>query len=290
MRMQKYIIIFVSILFMASCATQKKATDRNDVSSSVSTEHVAIQKLNYVRKVTDNATYSQNIVSKIGLTIGAMGKKTSVEGKLQMRKNQVVRITLSPLGIMEVGRLEFTPDYVLVVDRINKEYVKASYNDLDFLRDNGLDFYSLQALFWNQLFLPNTDRLTDSVLRNFDVDLNATANRKVMMKSKDLQFTWITTPESGRIDAAQVEFGKGTAHSSTASWEYSGFTPLGKKQFPMNQVLSFSSSALKNGAKLSMTIKMKKITSDNDWETKTTLSGKYKEVNAEDILGKLMSM
>ena len=39
-----------------------------------------------------------------------------------------------------------------------------------------------------------------------------------------------------------------------------------------------------------MTIKMKKITSDNDWETKTTLSGKYKEVNAEDILGKLMSM
>lgn len=290
MRMQKYIIIFASILFMASCATQKKATDKNYVSSSVSTEHVAIQKLNYVRKVTDNATYSQNIVSKIGLTIGAMGKKTSVDGKLQMRKNQVVRITLSPLGIMEVGRLEFTPDYVLVVDRINKEYVKASYNDLDFLRDNGLDFYSLQALFWNQLFLPNTDRLTDSVLRNFDVDLNATANRKVMMKSKDLQFTWITTPESGRIDAAHVVFGKGTAHSSTASWEYSGFTPLGKKQFPMNQVLSFSSSALKNGAKLSMTIKMKKITSDNDWETKTTLSGKYKEVNAEDILGKLMSM
>lgn len=290
MRMQKYIIIFASILFMASCATQKKATDKNNFSSSVSTEHVAIQKLNYVRKVTDNATYSQNIVSKIGLTIGAMGKKTSVDGKLQMRKNQVVRITLSPLGIMEVGRLEFTPDYVLVVDRINKEYVKASYNDLDFLRDNGLDFYSLQALFWNQLFLPNTDRLTDSVLRNFDVDLNATANRKVMMKSKDLQFTWITTPESGRIDAAQVVFGKGTAHSSTASWEYSGFTPLGKKQFPMNQVLSFSSSALKNGAKLSMTIKMKKITSDNDWETKTTLSGKYKEVNAEDILGKLMSM
>ena len=42
-----------------------------------------------------------------------------------------------------------------------------------------------------------------------------------------------------------------------------------------------------NHLHLSMTIKMKKITSDNDWETKTTLSGKYKEVNAEDILGKL---
>ena len=290
MKMQKYIIIFAAILFMASCATQKKATDKTNISTSVSTEHVAIQKLNYVRKVTDNATYSQNIVSKVALTIGAMEKSTSVDGKLQMRKNQVVRITLSPLGIMEVGRLEFTPEYVLVVDRINKEFVKASYNDLDFLRDNGLDFYSLQALFWNQLFLPNTDRLTDSALRDFDVDLNAEANRKVMMKSKDLQFTWITTPESGRINAAKVEFGRGTAHSSTASWEYSGFTALGKKQFPMNQVLSFSSRALKNGAKLSMTIRMKKITSDNDWEAKTTLSGKYKEVSAEEILGKLMSM
>lgn len=58
----------------------------------------------------------------------------------------------------EVGRLEFTPDYVLVIDRMHKEYLKGDYNQLDFLRDNGLNFYSLQALFWNQALPPgNTE-------------------------------------------------------------------------------------------------------------------------------------
>lgn len=288
--MKKYIYLFAILLAMASCASKKNIVSGGNVSSVLNGENVAIQKLNYVRKVSDNAVYAQNIVSKIGFTLNAMGKKTSVDGKLQMRKNEVIRITLSPLGIMEVGRLEFTPDYVLVLDRINKQYVKASYKDLDFLRDNGLDFYSLQALFWNQLFLPNTERLTDSDLRTFDVDLSATADRKVTMATKDLHFTWNTTPETGNINAAQVEFGKGTSHASTASWEYSDFAALGKKQFPMNQVLSFSSNALQSGAKMSMTIKMKKISTENDWDAKTTVSDKYKLVSVEDVFGRLMSM
>ena len=37
----------------------------------------------------------------------------------------MIRIQLTPLGLMEAGRIEFTKDYVLVVDRINKEYIKA---------------------------------------------------------------------------------------------------------------------------------------------------------------------
>ena len=90
-----------------------------------------------------------------------------------MRKNEVIRVVLSPLGIMEVGRVEFTPDYVLVIDRLHKQYVKATYNDLSFLKNNGLNFYSLQALFWNELFLPGNNQLTVNMLDKFDSESSA---------------------------------------------------------------------------------------------------------------------
>ncbi len=72
-----------------------------------------------------------------------------------MRKDEVIRIQLFiPILGTEVGSLEFTPDYVLIIDRLHKEYIKADYTQVDFLKKQGINFYSLQALFWNQLLLP----------------------------------------------------------------------------------------------------------------------------------------
>ena len=71
-----------------------------------------------------------------------MGSKdVTVPGSVHMRKDKVIRIQLFvPLLGSEIGRLEFTPDYVLVMDRFNRQYVKGDYNQLDFLRDNGISF------------------------------------------------------------------------------------------------------------------------------------------------------
>lgn len=50
-----------------------------------------------------------------------------------------------PILGTEVGRIEFAKDYVLFVDRMHKEYVKAKYSDVGFLRDNGINFYSASS-------------------------------------------------------------------------------------------------------------------------------------------------
>ncbi len=102
-----------------------------------------------------------------------------------MRRDEVIRITITPFGIMEAGRIEFTPDYVLVVDRINKQYIKATYSDVDFLKANGMDFYTLQALFWNELFMPSKQSVAESDLSAFSVNMQVTADRPITLKAKD---------------------------------------------------------------------------------------------------------
>ena len=162
-------------LLFAACAT-KKAMVSSSTSSSDTTmkthknnENNAFQKLNFIQKVADNAVYATDIVGDLKLNIKANGRDISVPGSLHMRKNQVIRIQVFiPILGTEVGRLEFTPDYVLLIDRLHKEYIQANYQQLDFLKNNGLNFYSLQSLFWNQLFVPGTNQLTSDLLQRFD--------------------------------------------------------------------------------------------------------------------------
>ena len=241
-----------------------------------------------MRKVYNNATNAKNIVSKIDFTIDAKGKNISVDGRIYMRKDEVIRVVLAPFGIMEVGRVEFTPEYVLVVDRMHKQYVKATYNDLSFLKNNGLNFYSLQALFWNELFLPGTNRLTDNMLDKFDSDLSAGTQRKVRTKSGSLNFEWDTTVASGRIDAANVTYGTGTANASSASWKYDTFSALGSKTFPARQSVSFTGKTGKTNSTIKVDIRMKKLTTDSNWETHSSVSDKYTKVSAEEALKILM--
>ena len=62
----------------------------------------------------------------------------------------MIRITVVPYGIMEAARLEFTPQEVLLIDRINRQYVKAKYEDVPFLKKYNLNFQSLQQRFWEE--------------------------------------------------------------------------------------------------------------------------------------------
>jgi hypothetical protein len=279
------VLFLFSLLFLTSCGTKKTIESPSPV-KTVDTS--TLKKLDYVRKVYSNATNSKNLVSKIDFTIDAMGKNISVDGKIYMRKDEVIRVVLSPFGLMEVGRVEFTPDYVLVVDRMHKQYVKATYNELSFLKNNGLNFYSLQALFWNELFLPGNDKLTDKLLDKFDAEISTNAQRKVTAKSGNLNFVWDTTSSNGRINAANVAYGTGTANASNASWQYDSFSALGSKQFPAYHAISFASKAVKSNSTMKVNIRMKKLTTDSNWETRSTVSEKYTKVNAEEALKKIL--
>ena len=277
--------ILCSIL-LVSCGTKK-----NIESSGVGTKSIdntVIRNTEYIRKVYSNATNVKNIVSKIDFSIDANGKNISVDGRIYMRKDEVIRVVLAPFGIMEVGRVEFTPEYVLVVDRMHKQYVKATYNDLAFLKNNGLNFYSLQALFWNELFLPGNNQLTVNMLDKFDSESSAGPQRKVKVKSGNLNFEWDTTAATGRIDAANVAYGTGSANASNASWKYDTFSALGSKMFPALHSVSFSGKTGNKNSNIHVNIRMKKLTTDSNWETRSSVSDKYAKVNAEEALKKIM--
>ncbi len=280
-------------LIFGACASKKVVSNDGKVGTTTlkAEQSEAVKKLTFVQKVADNAVYAKNITSKIDFTINAGGKDISVDGTLRMRKDEVIRIQLAPFGLVEVGRVEFTPDYVLLVDRIHKEYIKADYNQVSFLKDNGLNFYSLQALFWNQLFIPGQQQVSESSLKTFDANLNALGSTvPVLLKQNNLSFTWNADKLNGQISSADIVYKSKSTGTSKVNWNYADFKQVGSKKFPGLQTINVSTTAMKNNNKASVVLKLKNIGTDSNWETQSTVSDKYKKVSVEDVLRKIMSL
>lgn len=273
-------------LAMAGCGSKKAATE--GTSSSVDKHNGGnVQALAFVQKVANQKVSTQNIVGKMSLNVQIGSKNITVPGSLHMRYGEVIRIqAFIPLLGSEVGRIEFTPDYVLVIDRMHKEYIKEDYNKVDFLKNNGLNFYSLQALFWNQLFMPGTTSISDANLLDFGVT-EAGNSKNITLKKGNLNIVWNADNANGRISAAKATYSNLTQGKSSLNWTYSNFKAVAGKMFPAYQKFTFATTAIKNQSNISLTIDMDGVKTDSKWEAKSEISKRYKKIEATDVFGKL---
>ena len=287
-----FLWLMLMALVVVSCGTKKTVVDNStDVKTVTGTEDAEQLKLNYMRRVYDNAVYTQNIVSNIDFSIDTGSKDISVGGSLHMRKDDVIRIQLTAFGLMEVGRLEFTKDYVMIVDRIHKEYIKADYNKVSFLQRNGLNFYSLQALFWNMLFMPGTKTVTDDMLKQFALNLqSSSAMVPVNLKQGNMSYVWQTESKTGQIKQTEITYADKSSGTTKIICKYDDFMPVGTKMFPHMLTLNGKTQATQKPRDVKVGIKLKGVKMDKDWETRTTLSGKYKAVSVEEVLEKITSL
>ena len=289
------ITVVCLILFVASCGTKKAVVGKSTPNAPAVAKgegSVVLQKLAFVQMVSDRQLYQKNIVADMSFNIQAGTKNITVPGSLHMRKDEVVRLQLFiPLLGSEVGRLEFTPDYVLVVDRIHKEYIKADYTQLDFLQENGLDFYSLQALFWNQLLLPGNKKVGEGDLQQFDADLTKQGSTvPVSLKNGKMTFCWNTDKNDGRILSTVVEYLSAAHGKSNLTWKYSNFQPVGVKSFPASQEFTFITNVGGKPQAGTVTIDMDDISTHANWDSRSTVSPKYKQVEAKDVFDKILKM
>ena len=104
-------------LFLTSCHTHKQVVkDAPVLSSEESIENAAI-----LDKVTSNAQPAQFFTSKLKFSVEYGSQQMSLTGNLRMKRDDVIQMQLMAFGFVEAARLEFTKDYVLIIDRINKQ-------------------------------------------------------------------------------------------------------------------------------------------------------------------------
>lgn len=152
----KTIILAAAVATLASCGSSKKAaeTTSTDVLQTATTSQ---------QTVTPVITVSQ-FISDLDLSIGFGNDNYDLGGKIAMKRDKVVRMNLTFMGFIEVGIIEFTPNYILIVNRMGKEFTKASYTSIDALKKNNINFETIQTMAWEKLYPKDGKKIKDSDL------------------------------------------------------------------------------------------------------------------------------
>ena len=277
---------------------QKQTTSRTDKQEKEQTAEAddavsetadsLVNKEEFLQRVNDNAQHARFITSKIKFSVEVGNREMTLTGNLKMKRDDVIRLQLMAFGFVEAGRLEFTPEYVLIVDRINKQFLKVPYAQLDFLRNSGIDFYMLQSLFWNELFQPGVSRLADRHLNRYEAEVGADNDVVITLENQKLSYRWLADHVAACVKTANVKYDDHFSGSYQLNWDYTDFktVPNSKKTFPMQHNVRFTTP--QKEVKFKMILNY--MGSDTDWETRTQLSGKYRQVPVDEILRRFMSL
>ena len=283
--MKLYRIVKVAMLALplvfAACGSHKKT-----IKTPVSMTPDVRERVNFISSVQENAQTAKFITSKVKFSVEVGPQKLTLTGNLKMKRDDVIRLQLMAFGFVEAGRLEFTPDYVLIIDRINKQYLKVPYAHLDFLRNSHIDFYVIQSLFWNELFQPGKSHLTDSNMKSYKTELGADDDVVIAMEDGKLSYRWLTEQSSKLVEMANIMYNDRFRGNYQLNWDYEDFQRINSKHFPMLHKVGLITPQ----KEIKFEMMLSKIDHEENWETRTMLSGKYRQVEVDEILRRFMAL
>lgn len=269
-KLQISLCTLLLILLATSCASNKSLKKPASIEEMTETE--------YKETVIANAGGWQALTAKMSLSLDLEGKgATKVSGTLRIKKGEVIQLSVVPLLGIEVARAEISPEGVLVIDRMNKRYVKVSFAELKALAHADLDFHTLQALFLNELFLPGKGELTGRDAAAFDMQTDASGIVLDVRKGKSFSYRFLTEAPDGRLKQTTI----GLIDTPYAlNWKYADFRKLEQKAFPSYMDVSFEGGTKPVRAAFALS----RLSTNADWEAHTEVSRRYEKVELTDLI------
>ena len=262
--------IALFVMLLASCSSTKMLKKTHFIDG--------MSEVEYVEKLINHVGEWDAFTAKVNLSVDLDGKSvTKVGGTLRIKKGEVIQLSVAPLLGIEVARAEISPNGILVIDRVNKRYVRASFSELESLVHADLDFHSLQALFLHELFLPGNSRMTVRDASNFRVDVKT--QEVVLEAKKGGRFTYqflIQAPEAVLKESCIAL--AGTPY--LLRWKYDAFRPFEQEQFPTDMQIIFEGAEKPVKAAMALS----RLSTNSNWETHTEVSARYMKVELADIL------
>jgi len=274
-------LALAATLVMTGCRTHKKVV--KDPTKAEQNDTAANR--NMLEKIKQNQHTAQFVSSKLKFSVEVGAQKLSLTGNLRMKRDDVIRLQLMAFGFVEAGRLEFTQDYVLIMDRINKQYLKVPYQHVDFLRNSGINFFTLQALFWNEIFEPGQQSVRTDLIKEMNTAREG-ENVVMSLDKNKMNYSWLANEKTGRISLANIMYRDNINGNSQLSWEYRDFALLDGKMFPSDMKVTLTTPK----KTVELGIKLNYLGKDDSWELRTNVSDKYREVEIDEILRRLMMM
>ena len=228
---QKYLFILVGLiaaLALTSCHTTRKTTGSL---TGANPEQARFEA------VVNNSYKYESLVSKVKLSMG----KTSLNGKMCLESGKrFALLANAPLLGFEIGRIEATPESVILVDKFDKLYSEVSLSELTQIDAlSGHEMEAVECLMFGRIFIPGVgqaaakdySRLAWSTLKNAD---GTQGNSVGVFEGKDYRLVYEIN-SAGQLVSTLLAMSDG----KEATWKYSNYTEVEKqKTVPANEEIN----------------------------------------------------
>ena len=261
-----YILLIITLAIFSSCKSQKMSiVDKQG--------KLKVRSQNQVFKDILDKEYAYNTISTKG-KVAVMGKEVTTLFKL--RKDSILQASVRPLLGIEVLRLDITPSQIVIIDRLNKEYAVVAL-DHDMVSSLGFNFYNLQALLTNKLFLPGQKSVDEKDANKFTYRIQ---NNEYVLEcggknSVNYLFMIDNQDMINQIDVSLLN------KDASMVWKYEKFVEDSK----LNMYPTLINAKIKVGMKnVNLGVSYSKLDIDTDLSFDLNIPKGYTERNIKEIL------
>ncbi len=156
--------------------------------------------------------------------------KTDISSRVDLKilKDNALQLSIVPFLGVEFFRIEMTPDSILVIDRMNKQYIFESFAKLKGQLPITFNYYNLQALFVNRLFYPGEKEVTSKYYNKFLLKQEGTMAEVRVKDPMGMQYTFMADGEEKLLSTYITD----AANRYALQWTYADFRINGDQPFP----------------------------------------------------------
>lgn len=269
------LFVLFSLLLISGCKSKKTLTTGGELAKKTYKEVVADALKSEINFKT--------LTSKGSIELKSGDSSNKVPAVFKIIKDSVLQVSIRiPIIGGEALRMDMTPERIVIVDRMNKRYFTESFNDSEFLRQLDFNFYNLQALFTNKLFIPGKKEVEYNDYTNFTVNA---ANELYMLQTKgkgSLSYNF-AVDAADHIVSTLIYNEK---QNLSLQWSYTDFIKDNDLTYPTTMQTKID--AMKKQAEI--VISYNKLDIDKDFNVDTSIPSKYTKVTFKELLSSYMKL
>ena len=264
---RSFALVMLLALSLTGCRTTRTTTTDAPASFTRKQRNVLLTPL------AQYPTDVQAVTAKTTIAFNYEGHSATLKGRLRMRRDEGVQMSITALGLMEIASIEFTPKGAYIIDRVNKRYVMFDYSS-GWMNLAGINFNAVQSLFWNRIFIPGEKEAWRNT-GNFTISNTGTRCLVEPNRQRTLKCQFHTDTDCKRLQQTDLNL-----KQYAATWKYSRFETTDDYTYPTTHDVLVSGSSRSIGANINLS---NISTLDTGWDGTTDLS-RYKEVDIDQLL------
>ncbi len=275
----KFILaIALALVFFTGCKSKKAATSSTDAAALVQKNQKEL-----FADVLDKSVKYSSISTKGSIEFRRGNSSRKMPAVIKLIKDSVLQVSIRiPLLGSEAMRVNMTPQGFTIIDRLTERYATERFENIDFLQNIDLNYYNLQALLTNQLFLAGKKDVQKSNSSSFSV---SEANNNYVLKAKDsagLMYNFTVNSED-RLVLTAISHSR---QEGTIGWGYEDFIDKDGRSYPQSMVAKIN--VMKKKAEIA--ISYNNVEFDKNISVDLSEPRNYKKVSVLDIVSSYMNV